>query len=133
MIVHASLPSLRGTRPAAMNPAKRPHHTSPRRADLIWTPLEAACVWPRPRPAMQMPQGYNSWPDSRTEEMIRFHVDAANYQLQQAYYAFAAAVALNRTLVIPRYRCGAARCGAATRPGACAASSDAAALRVHAP
>ncbi|GIM04886.1 hypothetical protein Vretimale_9381 [Volvox reticuliferus] len=49
---------------------------------------------------MRMPQDYNSW--QGTEEMIRFHVAAANYQLQQAYYAFAAALILNRTLVIPR-------------------------------
>lgn len=34
--------------------------------------------------------------------MIRFHVAAANAQLRQAYWAFAAALALNRTLVLPR-------------------------------
>ncbi|EFJ45068.1 hypothetical protein VOLCADRAFT_94533 [Volvox carteri f. nagariensis] len=50
-----------------------------------------------------MPQDYNSWSD--TEEMIRFHVTAANHQLQQAYYAFAAALIANRTLVIPRFLC----------------------------
>lgn len=53
---------------------------------------------------MQMPIDFNIWPDTRTEEMIRFHIDAANHQLQQAYYAFAAALVFNRTLVLPRYR-----------------------------
>ncbi|GLI60714.1 hypothetical protein VaNZ11_002807 [Volvox africanus] len=52
---------------------------------------------------LQMPLDYNSW--RGTEEMIRFHVTAANFQLQQAYYAFAAALILNRTLVIPRFLC----------------------------
>ncbi|GIL50740.1 hypothetical protein Vafri_6891 [Volvox africanus] len=52
---------------------------------------------------LPMPLNYNSW--RGTEEMIRFHVAAANFQLQQAYYAFAAALILNRTLVIPRFLC----------------------------
>ncbi|PNH08212.1 hypothetical protein TSOC_005296 [Tetrabaena socialis] len=52
-----------------------------------------------------MPSGFNSWPIDRTEEMIRFHVTAANHQLQQTYYAFAAALITNRTLVMPRFQC----------------------------
>ncbi|KAG2422476.1 hypothetical protein HXX76_016000 [Chlamydomonas incerta] len=51
------------------------------------------------------PRGFNSWELSRTEEMIRFHVQAANHQLQQAYYAFAIALIANRTLVMPRFQC----------------------------
>ncbi|GLC56233.1 hypothetical protein PLESTB_001082500 [Pleodorina starrii] len=54
---------------------------------------------------LQMPDGFNSWPNSRTEEMIRFHVSAANYQLQQTYFALAAALITNRTLVMPRFLC----------------------------
>ncbi len=34
--------------------------------------------------------------------MIRFHVRSANHQLRQTYFAFAAALVLNRTLVMPR-------------------------------
>ncbi|KAG2425121.1 hypothetical protein HYH02_015065 [Chlamydomonas schloesseri] len=49
------------------------------------------------------PGDYNNW--MMTEEMIRFHVQAANYQLQQAYYAFAIALIANRTLVMPRFQC----------------------------
>ena len=51
---------------------------------------------------MQVPPTFNSW--FSTEHMIRFHVQAANYQLQQAYYAFAIALIANRTLVMPRVR-----------------------------
>ncbi|EFJ45138.1 hypothetical protein VOLCADRAFT_106094 [Volvox carteri f. nagariensis] len=54
---------------------------------------------------LKMPEGFNSWEVPRTEEMIRFHVTAANHQLQQAYYAFAAALITNRTLVMPRFLC----------------------------
>ncbi|KXZ42496.1 hypothetical protein GPECTOR_141g694 [Gonium pectorale] len=52
---------------------------------------------------LEMPADYNSW--MQTEEMIRFHVAAANHQLQQAYWAFAAALITNRTLVLPRFQC----------------------------
>lgn len=54
---------------------------------------------------LEMPAGFNDWPDSRTEEMIQFHMKAANHQLQQAYYAFAMALVLNRTVVMPKFRC----------------------------
>ncbi|KAL6756927.1 nucleotide-diphospho-sugar transferase-domain-containing protein [Haematococcus lacustris] len=39
------------------------------------------------------------------EEMVHFHVAAVNAQLQQLYYGFLAALALNRTLVMPRANC----------------------------
>ncbi|KAG2425120.1 hypothetical protein HYH02_015064 [Chlamydomonas schloesseri] len=54
---------------------------------------------------LPMPGGFNRWELQRTEEMIRFHVTAANHQLQQAYYAFAIALITNRTLVLPRFQC----------------------------
>ncbi|KAG2485707.1 hypothetical protein HYH03_015592 [Edaphochlamys debaryana] len=52
---------------------------------------------------LPMPEDYNRW--RMTEKMIRFHVEAANHQLRQAYWAFAAALIANRTLVMPRFRC----------------------------
>eukprot|EP00198_Chlamydomonas_reinhardtii_P008349 XP_001697686.1 predicted protein [Chlamydomonas reinhardtii] len=52
---------------------------------------------------LPVPPTFNSW--FSTEHMIRFHVQAANYQLQQAYYAFAIALIANRTLVMPRFQC----------------------------
>ena len=64
-----------------------------------------------------MPVGFNNWELQRTEEMIRFHVQAANYQLQQAYYAFAIALIANRTLVMPRVRTRA--CYGAWSAGCC--------------
>ncbi|GLI60715.1 hypothetical protein VaNZ11_002808 [Volvox africanus] len=54
---------------------------------------------------LQIPDGFNSWGLHRTEEMIRFHVMAVNHQLQQTYYAFAAALIANRTLGMPRFLC----------------------------
>lgn len=57
----------------------------------------------------QAPAGFNAIPLhsdpsalDHTERMVRYHVAAANAQLRQAYWAFAAALALNRTLVLPR-------------------------------
>mgnify|MGYP006288583595 CR=1 FL=1 len=41
----------------------------------------------------------------RTEEMVTFHVAAVDAQLQQAYWAMAAAVSLNRTLLLPQFLC----------------------------
>lgn len=62
-----------------------------------------ACWLPASCPrAPQTPEGFNSWPLERTEDMIRFHVRSANHQLRQTYFAFAAALVLNRTLVMPR-------------------------------
>ncbi|KAG2499383.1 hypothetical protein HYH03_002958 [Edaphochlamys debaryana] len=54
---------------------------------------------------MQPPDGYNSWPEPQTERMVRFHVEATNRQLAQAYWAFAAALVANRTLVMPKFLC----------------------------
>ena len=36
--------------------------------------------------------------------MIQFHIKAADKQLQQAYYGFAVAMALNRTFQLPDVR-----------------------------
>lgn len=36
---------------------------------------------------------------------VRFHLDAANSQLQQAYYGLVAAMATNRTFVLPAFHC----------------------------
>ncbi|KAG2491978.1 hypothetical protein HYH03_009709 [Edaphochlamys debaryana] len=55
--------------------------------------------------ALPAPEGFNTWDMLKTEEMVRFHVAAGNQQLQQAYYAFAAALVANRTLVMPRFLC----------------------------
>ncbi|KXZ42495.1 hypothetical protein GPECTOR_141g693 [Gonium pectorale] len=49
------------------------------------------------------PADFNSW--YTTERMLGVHVAAANHQLQQAYWAFAAALITNRTLVLPRFLC----------------------------
>ena len=53
----------------------------------------------------QMPQDFNFFPMPRTEEMIQFHLKAANIQLRQAYYGFVAAMALNRTFIMPKVTC----------------------------
>jgi len=50
-----------------------------------------------------VPDGYNSWKD--TEEMIKFHLQAMDKQLVQVYRVMAAAVMLNRTLVLPKMQC----------------------------
>jgi hypothetical protein len=51
-----------------------------------------------------MPAGYNDWPASRTPDMVTFALAALSAQLQQAYWALALAMALNRTLVLPQVR-----------------------------
>ncbi|MEW5310165.1 MAG: hypothetical protein WDW38_001988 [Sanguina aurantia] len=52
-----------------------------------------------------MPVGFNEIPNSETESMIQFHIQAVNDQLQQLYYGFAIAMALNRTLLLPKMHC----------------------------
>ncbi|GIL60393.1 hypothetical protein Vafri_14842 [Volvox africanus] len=70
----------------------------------------------------EMPPGYNSWPSSRTSEMVDFALPALSAQLQQAYWALALAMALNRTLVLPQFRCYCAKNWFAT--SACRINSE---------
>ncbi|EFJ45189.1 hypothetical protein VOLCADRAFT_94646 [Volvox carteri f. nagariensis] len=51
---------------------------------------------------VELPPGYNTWPASRTADMVTFSLAALSAQLQQAYWALALAAALNRTLVLPK-------------------------------
>lgn len=50
----------------------------------------------------QLPEGYNETPSDGTEQMVDFHGRAMDHQLQQLYYGFALAMALNRTLLLPQ-------------------------------
>eukprot|EP00201_Polytomella_parva_P023090 CAMPEP_0175039368 /NCGR_PEP_ID=MMETSP0052_2-20121109/532_1 /TAXON_ID=51329 ORGANISM="Polytomella parva, Strain SAG 63-3" /NCGR_SAMPLE_ID=MMETSP0052_2 /ASSEMBLY_ACC=CAM_ASM_000194 /LENGTH=570 /DNA_ID=CAMNT_0016301187 /DNA_START=1529 /DNA_END=3241 /DNA_ORIENTATION=+ len=52
-----------------------------------------------------MPSTYNNITDYNTEALIQFHVRAINYQLEQVYSAAAIAMALNRTLILPKFQC----------------------------
>ncbi|KAG2486350.1 hypothetical protein HYH03_014931 [Edaphochlamys debaryana] len=56
-----------------------------------------------------LPPGYNSWPASRTDDMVTFALGQLNAQLQQTYWALGLALATNRTLVLPRFQCYCAR------------------------
>uniref|UniRef100_A0A7S3QMF9 Nucleotide-diphospho-sugar transferase domain-containing protein n=1 Tax=Dunaliella tertiolecta TaxID=3047 RepID=A0A7S3QMF9_DUNTE len=51
------------------------------------------------------PPDFNQRKIDETESMVRFHLNAANYQLQQAYYGMVAAAALRRSFVLPGYHC----------------------------
>ncbi|GIL80561.1 hypothetical protein Vretimale_16016 [Volvox reticuliferus] len=70
----------------------------------------------------EMPPGYNTWPSSRTSEMVDFSLPALSAQLQQAYWALALAMAINRTLVLPKFRCYCAKNWFAT--SACRINSE---------
>jgi len=50
-------------------------------------------------------QFFNPTAFDDTEMMIQFHVHAANVQLQQLYFGFIAALALDRVLVMPKFQC----------------------------
>ncbi|KXZ42494.1 hypothetical protein GPECTOR_141g692 [Gonium pectorale] len=58
---------------------------------------------------IELPPGYNTWPASRTGDMVAFNLRALSAQLQQLYWGLAMALATNRTLVLPRFRCYCAR------------------------
>lgn len=50
-----------------------------------------------------VPKGFQQY--NETEDMVQYHVKAANFQLNQLYFGFALALALNRTLVLPKMLC----------------------------
>ncbi|KAF5839487.1 nucleotide-diphospho-sugar transferase-domain-containing protein [Dunaliella salina] len=51
------------------------------------------------------PPDFNQRNIDETESMVRFHLNSANYQLQQAYYGLMAAAALRRSFVLPGFHC----------------------------
>lgn len=59
-----------------------------------------------PGALLQPYEDFNVWNLSKSEDMVKFHVSSVNHQLQQAYYGFGAALALNRTVVFPEVRSG---------------------------
>lgn len=71
---------------------------------MLFNPLPASGHALLLKLLMQMPEGYNDLPDGEEEEMAQFHVGAVNSQLQQVYHGLALALALNRTLVMPKVR-----------------------------
>ncbi len=58
-----------------------------------------------------MPDNYNQLADkweNNTETMVQFHLKSMQFQLGQVYYAFALALATNRTLIMPKVSAAAA-------------------------
>ncbi|GLC60104.1 hypothetical protein PLESTB_001574400 [Pleodorina starrii] len=88
-----SLESKRQCMRDAMAFVDPPHHYDPQR--IITFELQH----------VEMPPGYNQWPASRSGDMVAFALSALSSQLQQAYWALALAMALNRTLVLPQFQC----------------------------